>query len=325
VKIPCSWFSCVSADSHGLDEADTSDTTDTTEQPRKRIRITSAVSGDQLCEIDAEVSWNIARLKTQIQMFTGTASAHQHLTINGKEVQDSTQLAGLWPDTEAEPSTSVTTVSLLKVSWVGTLSVAFPEIRNLSSDLGVADRAGSVTQLLGEEWLQCSTSKQLASVASTPDYFVAFKLEIAETWRQTCHWGQILLFTANGFPRWEEYPFRCPDFVLEDGGEPKLLVVVSNLEDDNHHISKRGLACTDYDLPTGVEISVMLVVAGSVAAVYIDGKEVCRDQVGRREAHECIEVYPNPPNVGWIPTHGYEVPNTHVRIRELFYVSFPAK
>lgn len=293
--------------------------------PQKRIRITSAVSGDQLFDIDAEDSWDITRLKHEIKLLTGTAIAHQHITVDDKEIQNGDALATLWRDTDNEFSETVTTVRLLKVSWVVTLSINFPEIYELSSDLGVSDRAGCITQLLGDEWLQCSMSGPLSSVVSTPDYFVAFKMEIAESWRQTRHWGQILLFTANGFPEWEEYPFRCPDFVLECDGDPRLLVIVSNHDDDNQHISRRGLACTDYDLPTGVELSVMLAVAGDLAAVYIDGKEVCRGQVGRREAHECLQVYPNPPDVGWISAHGYEVPNRHVRIRELVYVSFPTQ
>lgn len=293
--------------------------------PWKRIRIASAVSGDQLCEIDAEPSWDVSRLKGEIEMQIGTVVANQRLMLDDAELQNMSKLPGLWPDMDTGTAASIATVRLLKLSWMVSLVGSFPEIYGLSTDLGVRSRAGCTTQLLGEQWLQCSQGQQLPSLASTPDYVVAFKLEIADSWRQTQQWGQILLFTAAGFPVWETYPFRCPDFVLECDGEPKLLVIVSNHDDANQHISKRGLACTDYDLPTEVELSVMLVVVGDTAAVYIDGQEVAREHVGPREAHECLEVHPNPPDTGWISMHGYEVPNEHARIRNAFYVSFPSE
>jgi hypothetical protein len=294
-------------------------------RPSKRIRITSAISGNEMCEVDAKDSWDIVRLKSEIEMLTGTATAHQHLMFGDHEIQDDDELrkalfGKILIDEDA------TSISLVKVNWIDTIASSHPEIRSAQSDLGLEKLAGRVTTLVGDEWMQCSTSTELPSVTSPPDYFVALKVEIAETWRQTDQWGQILLFTANGFPNFEEYPFRCPNFVLECDGEPKLLVIVSNQADVNQHIGDftTGLACTDYDLPTGVEISVMLAVVGDTAAVYINGEEVKRDRVGKRFTHDCMKVYANPPNEGWISMHGYEVPNEHVRIRQVSHVALSA-
>merc|ERR1712187_175527 len=109
------------------------------------------------------------------------------------------------------------------------------------------------------------------------------------------------------------------------GGQPRLLVVVSNQEEANQHLGKGlQLSCTDYDLPTDVELSVILTVFEDTARVYIDGVEVISSAVGARDARE-LEVIPNPADEGWIAGHGYEVPNVHASIREVYYVAFPGR
>lgn len=291
---------------------------------RRRICVKGMVSGEALCEVeDVEATWDAARLKAEIEARIGVCSGHQHLVIRDYELQDDAVLGdtpGLWPDELATEAA----VSMLRVDWTLALSGAYPEIRDVANGLGASPRRGHAVRLLGDAWSRCSDCQQLESVRGTPDYVVAFKLVISESWRRTRNWGQVVLFTGNGFPGDVVYPCRAPNFVLDCDGKPRLLIIVSNHSEWNQHLDTHMfLSCTDYELPTEQEISIVLAVFGEVATVSIDGHEVRRADVGDRDSHERLEVHPNPPDVGWISMHGYEVPNEHAQIRELFHVSFP--
>jgi len=264
---------------------------------KKRIRVQSILSGDQLCEVEVSPRWDGARLKCEVETLTGVPKTRQRLLHGVTEIADDARVLNHLVDDakeapccgEATSSLSeLSTIGLLKVDWVTSLSSIFHEIQNVSSAFDLSSRKANTSRLLGGEWKKSCECPQLESVEGTPDYIVAVKIEIAETWKSTSAWGQIVLFTACGFPRYVKYPCRCPDLVLESQGEPRLLAIVSNHDDDNQHLSRCGLSCTDYDLPTGVEISIVLVVAGDSGAVFIDGEEVVREQVGNRESHSCL-------------------------------------
>merc|ERR1712224_1031480 len=127
---------------------------------KKRIRVQSILSGDQLCEVEVSPRWDGARLKCEVETLTGVPKTRQRLLHGVTEIaNDARVLNHLVDDAKEAPCcgeatsslSELSTIGLLKVDWVTSLSSIFHEIQNVSSAFDLSSRKANTSRLLGGE------------------------------------------------------------------------------------------------------------------------------------------------------------------------------